>query len=482
MQPWSRYNTLFRSERYGWFVHNTLSGVMLELDEIHARIAESLRDGMSPFSAETGGFIALLVENGFLADPETERLKLMENRYRRNAACFSTAYLGLTICPTLACNFACSYCFEHSQGDATVMDEETIEALIAFIRKHNDAKHLTVRWYGGEPTLAFGVIETLTAKFIELFPDYADAGMVTNGYLLDRDKIDRLNDLKITSVQITLDGSEATHNRRRILRNGGATYEKIYRNIDLLMNSSWNGSCAVRVNVDRSNRHEYAALRKKLLGRYKGRMLTVYPGHLNTDESSTCDRQCGLCNGEWAAFQLDGYASDGIMPRGGLYPRSGTQNLCIATSIQGHVVGPKGELYKCWEDVGREGMVIGTVHDEQFTRPDLLFRYSIGTDPYNDSECMECKVFPVCGGGCVNRRMRVQQFGEGSLEYCSPLKDSLERYLDAYMDKWHTHQICRAVLGKGNPPSMENGYRMVQPETKKNDEVKNPLQALTGHE
>jgi len=481
MQPWSRFNTLFRSERYGWFLHNTLSGVMLELDEIHARIAESLRDGMLPSSTEADEFIALLEENGFLSDPDKEKIKLMESRYRRNAACFSTAYVGLTICPTLACNFACPYCFEHSQGDVTVMDDRTIEALLAFISKHNDAKHLSVRWYGGEPTLAFGVIETLTAKFIELFPDYADAGMVTNGYLLDQEKIDRLNDLKIATVQITLDGSEATHNRRRMLRNRGATYEKILENIDLLMASSWKGSCAVRVNVDRSNRHEYAALRKELLDRYKGRKLTVYPGHLNTVDGNACDQQCGLCNGEWAAFQLDGYFSDGITPRGGLYPVSGIQNVCIATSHQGFVVGPKGELYKCWEEVGREEMVIGTVHHEPFvTRPDLLARYSIGTDPYSDNECMECKVFPVCGGGCVKRRMKVQQFGEGGLEYCSPLKESLEKYLDAYVDKWHTKQICRAVLGKGRPPSMEKGYRMVQPEMKKIDAVKNPLETLTG--
>jgi uncharacterized protein len=266
-----------------------------------------------------------------------------------------------------------------------------------------------------------------------------------------------------------------------MLRNGGSTYQKILQNIGLLMDSSWKGSCAVRVNVDRTNRHEYAVLRKELLDRFKGRNLTVYPGHLNIAESNGCNHQCALCTGEWAAFQLDGFASDGITPRGGLYPRSGTQNVCIATSHQGYVVGPKGELYKCWEEVGNEGMVIGTVHAESFvTRPDLLVRYSIGTDPYGDRECMECKVFPVCGGGCVNRRMRLQQFGEPGLEYCSPLKDSLEKYLDAYVDKWHTNQICRAVLRKGGPPSMEKGYRMVQPEKQKTEEVKNPLESLPG--
>ncbi|NTU57857.1 MAG: radical SAM protein [Chlorobiaceae bacterium] len=483
MRPWSRYNTLFRSERYGWFLHNTLSGVMLELDENHARIVESIRSGMFEFSPESSEFISRLEQGGFLAEPSAERLKLMENRYRRNLACFNTAYVGLAICPTLACNFACTYCFEDSQGETAVMDDRTIEALLAFIRTHKDAKHLTVKWYGGEPTLAFDVIETLTAKFIELFPDYADAGMVTNGYLLDQKKIDRLNDLRITSLQVTLDGIEATHDRRRRLGGGGGTHDRILRNLDLLMASSWKGRCSVRVNVDGSNMHEYAALRKELLVRYKGRNLTVYPGRVNVVEGKACDQQCGLCNSEWASFQLEGYARDGITPRGGFYPLSGTQNLCIATSHQGYVVGPKGELYKCWEEVGKENMVIGSVHDEPFVADsELLVRYAVGADPYDDGECMECKLFPVCGGGCVNRRMMVQQFGEASLDYCSVLKESLERYLDAYMDIWHTNRICRAVLGKGSVPSMENGYRMVQPSMNRRSEVKNPLQTFNGHE
>lgn len=32
---WSRYNVLFRSERYGPFIYNTLSNTLIELDEPH---------------------------------------------------------------------------------------------------------------------------------------------------------------------------------------------------------------------------------------------------------------------------------------------------------------------------------------------------------------------------------------------------------------------------------------------------------------
>ena len=481
---WSRYNTLFRSARYGWHLHNALSGVMLELDERHRDVAAALREsgagagGIGANAGADGEFLSLLAEHGFLADPAGEKVKLMELRYRRSAACFGTSHVGLTICPTLACNFACSYCFERSQGDAAVMDGPTMDALLDFVGSHEDARHLFACWYGGEPTLVFDVIEALTERFIALFPDYRDASLVTNGYLLDQEKIARLGDLRITSVQITLDGVAATHDRRRRLRGGGATCERILGNIDLLMASSWKGRCALRVNVDKANQAEYATLREELLERYEGGDLRVYPGRVNTFEGHPYGRDRGLCAAEWGAFELERYAADGIAPRGGFYPVSGAQDTCVATSHQGYVVGPKGELYKCWEDVGRQDRAVGSVHAQPFiTDPALQARYTIGTDPHDDAECLECVVFPVCGGGCVSKRLRALQFGERDIEYCSPLKESLEGYLDAYLDLWHTRMICEAVLGTGSAPSMEKGYRMVQPEMR-TAAAKNPLEDL----
>ena len=349
MKPWSPYSTLFRSKQFGWFLYNALSGIMLELDEAHVLMVEKIRDGKPINLSEADKvFIKFLEENGFFASREDEQLQLMRLRYQRNAACFSTAHIWLTICPTLACNFGCPYCFEHSQDDAKVMSPETIDALVSFIKNHQDARYLSVIWYGGEPTIAFDVIKTLTERFLELYPDYDNASLVTNAYLLDRAKIKLLEDLKITLVQITLDGNEKTHNSRRKLKGGGSTYLKILDNVDALMNSSWKGRCSIRVNIDRTNQHEYAGLRAELLDRYKGKNLSFYPGHVNTFIDHPYDYQYGLCNSEWAEFNIGAYQKDGILPRDGLFPVSRTFNTCIATSYYGYVVGPRGELYKCW--------------------------------------------------------------------------------------------------------------------------------------
>jgi uncharacterized protein len=480
MKPWSIYNHLFRSERFGSFLYNALNGIMLELDQDHFMTAGKLRDGFQyELLNEHREFLVFLEKKGFLALREDELLLLMQMHYQRNVACFSTSHIGLTICPTLACNFGCPYCFEHSQNDATVMSDKTMDALVSFIKKHHDAKNISVSWYGGEPTLAFDIIKSLTSRFIEIYPEYNNVGLVTNAYQLDQGKIDHLEELKVTSVQITLDGSEKTHNSRRMLKGGIPTYRKILNNIELLMQSSWKGHCSIRVNVDRTNQQEYAPLRAELLGKYKGKNLLVYPGYIKNSLNHDYDHQCGLCNSEWTQFTLDCYKKEDIVPRGGFYPESGAQNTCIATSHYGYVIGPKGEIYKCWEDVGKEHMIIGSVHDEELVgNRKLVTRYSIGTDPFNDSTCMECPVMPVCGGGCINKRMRSQQFGEKGIEFCSPLKESLISYLEAYLDTQETKNICASVLGKSSEPTMKNGYCMVQPEQKKKVIVKNPLENL----
>jgi uncharacterized protein len=480
MKPWSFYNTMFHSEKSGFFLYNALSGFMLELDKEHYQTAARLRDGLESFEPQKDSeFPAFLEEQGFLAQREDELLQLMQLQYDRNAACFNTSTLGLTICPTMFCNFNCSYCIEENRNDGRVMSEETIDALVSFIKKHKDARKLTVLWYGGEPTLSLDVVKKLTSLFLELYPGYANAGMVTNGYLLDGKWIDELGKLKITHIQITLDGPMHTHDSRRMLKGGGPTYSTIMDNIDLLMNSSWQGRLSVRVNVDRTNSDEFASIRKELLYRHSGKKISVYPGRVNGYPGHSYDHRIGLCTKDWTDFLLEGYKSNGLVPRGGFFPTSGASNLCIATSRYGYVIGPEGEIYKCFEDAGNDKMAVGSIHDpEPVSNRALVVRYSTGADPFNDKDCVNCPVLPVCGGGCACKRLHSKYSGQEGSEYCSLLRDSLVPVLEAYLDTRQTMEICNALLGNASGPDMHKGYRLIQPERKSGTDMKNPLEFL----
>ena len=76
----------------------------------------------------------------------------------------------------------------------------------------------------------------------------------------------------------------------------------------------------------------------------------------------------------------------------------------------GFAIDEQGALYKCWEAVGRDAISFGNVRDfdvlqESSGDMNAWDAYFETLFPENDSECMACKVFPICKGGCPHKRM-----------------------------------------------------------------------------
>ena len=461
---WSRYNKLFKSERFGLFIYNALSNVLMELDQAHYAMLESLSEGHRVSDLPEKAFQALLCEKHVLVEPGEEEGVLLAQQYQRLAACFDTSVLWLTICPTLRCNFRCPYCFESSQQDGKTMTVATAHRLVDWIAQNKEIRAFHVTWYGGEPLLAFDAICVLTEELQRLDAKCEDIHLITNGYLLDGDKIARLNDLRISRIQITLDGPREIHDARRVLAGGGPTFDRILKSVDDLMDSDYAGHCTIRVNVDKRNAASFLDLRMGLLERFRGKRLSVYPGHVDAGQSHPYDH--GLCfdTTDWAGFNLGLYHSHGILPGCGLHPSGFMEGICIATRHNGFVVGPEGELYKCRRDVGKPGMVVGNIHGrDPITHPVLRAQYVVGMDAYNDPECRACERLPICGGACTNTRLRSKLFGEGCVHFCSPFKDHLVDYLEAYIDSLRTMEICAAVLAPGGRSRVVDGYRVVLP-------------------
>lgn len=452
MPTWSKYSTLFHSERFGYFLYSTMSNCLLQVDEPHYRFLQQLE--MEPSVADNGfdtSFISLLKAKHILVERGENEKLLMLKQYKKNCNCYGQKDLSLTICPTLACNFDCSYCFENSQHDTTVMSEETIENLLAFIRKKSGVGNIHIDWYGGEPTLAFDTVELISNKMLAKGMKLHDAQMTTNGFLLDIKKIKALNDLKINSIQITLDGPKTVHDRRRKLHDGRPTFEKVLANIDQLMSSSYKGKCDIRVNIDKNNRECFPALREKLMKRYKGKKVTVYPARVKGEESST------LNTGEWAKYCLDLYEKYGIITKHMLYPKSNDTGLCIAHFTNSFVSGPSGELYKCWEDVGMREKTIGNVNsDEPLSNHELPVLYTVGTDQYANEECRKCCFLPICRNACPRKQL-------SKTETCTHFKQYIVQCMESTYDIFKTAETSCDLLNKPFETLENKGYRIIYP-------------------
>ena len=142
----------------------------------------------------------------------------------------------------MECNFACSYCYEKNNKDSKTgkMSSSIQKALLEFIYKRAlHCEKLEIVWYGGEPLLCQDVIESLSASIISFCNTnniIYDASIITNGYLLNKHSSDFLKKNKIEMLQVTIDGNEQIHNKRRPLKNGTQTYFTIVKNILPLQN------------------------------------------------------------------------------------------------------------------------------------------------------------------------------------------------------------------------------------------------------
>jgi uncharacterized protein len=465
---WSRYNVLYQSPRFGPFLYNALSNALLDLDDEHFRRLTEMcgRGGAEVPVAPPGGgsagddqdFLAVLQEHKVLVGEGADEAALLALHYDRLGRCFDTAVLSLTICPTLGCDFRCTYCFEDSQADGAVMDAGTIDALIAFIESFRDVRRLTITWYGGEPTLAWAVIEEVTRRVEELDVEFQGATLVTNGYGLDAAKIARLSDLKISQVQITLDGPAEVHDVRRPLAGGAPTFARILANVHAVAGSDYEGRCSIRVNADRDNASRVAEVPGLLAGTTADGKVRVYATRVTGDPARGDGRL--LPNDEWAALETRLHRDEGVCPPSGLYPvpQVGT---CDATGRNSFVVGPRGELYECWDVVGRPEWVTGHLSSGAGATRAQCVEYAVSLDPFNDDLCGACTVLPVCGGGCVHQRLLARR--AGTLQCTSPLRDHLAEYLDEYYDDWLARALCTVGLPLDEESRRRAGYRAVHP-------------------
>ena len=425
---WSKYNILTHSEKFGYLLFNTFSLVFIQIDEQDINAWHALKQSPENYKAfKNWEYLVkarILVEqpeddlNVYLAD-------VLKNRY-------NSADVALTILPTRGCNFGCIYCYEQDRP-MKHMDEQTERSIIAFLKSNMNMKRLSVVWYGGEPLINFPSVERLSKAFLQMGVEYS-AKMVTNGYLLTPDIADKIESLCIRNIQITLDGPEAVHNQRRMLLGGLPTYRTIMNNLKYLLQVNKSVTIDIRTNVDRRNMEEYDTFYQNFRAEVDCTRVNLYPGFVSDLLSSECvSAEHNISAGGYKAqFALDIYDKYGIEIKSFL-PKY-RRHSCVASKYWAFVIGPEGELYKCWRMVGNKQQEIGNVNNLKIDMAKFS-RYITGADYTLDPKCLACEFITLCGGGCPLVRMRNKYEGL-TMNHCCPEKSHMEQLMEMRYDMY----------------------------------------------
>ena len=180
----------------------------------------------------------------FDEENEVKQIEELENN-----ACHRKDKFQIVIYTTNQCNFRCVYCTqEHIQKNLEKDTIEQIIELIASIAKEVD--EIELNWFGGEPLLQYeNIVRILkiTNEICEQNHCICSSNVVTNGYLLNRKRLEELRKLNVKQMQITVDGNKKLHDKQRILINGRETYDIILNNICMALESGI--KVTLRVNV-----------------------------------------------------------------------------------------------------------------------------------------------------------------------------------------------------------------------------------------
>lgn len=419
---WSKYNILSKSEKYGFLLFNTMSLAFIRINEQDIDMWKKLRE--TPDSYTNFQNYDFLIKARILVDNQEDDLNVyladvLKNRY-------NSSDMALTILPTRGCNFGCIYCYEQDRPNV-LMNEQTEKAIVKFVCSNSNLKRLSVVWYGGEPLLNFDSMVRLTKMFKQLNIEYS-AKIVSNGYLLTKEKADLMKDLAIRNIQITFDGSEEIHNQRRFLLGGQSTYRKIMDNLKYLLSINKEITIDIRTNIDRRNKDDYNKFYQDFKSEINDKRVTMYPGFVSDLLSSECvSPEFNISEGGYKAqFILDIFDKYGIEIKSFL-PKY-RMHSCVASKYFAFVIGPEGELYKCWRMVGNQKEAIGNVNDGSFDMVKFS-KYLIGADYTLDSKCLQCEFITLCGGGCPLVRMR-NKYEKISLNHCCPEKTHMEQLME----------------------------------------------------
>lgn len=336
--------------------------------------------------------------------------------------------LGLTIAPTLDCNFRCPYCYEKEKDyPKGGMTKEVMDKVVEFIDlKLENKGHLTLNWYGGEPLLEVEKVLELQESINSLAKDKnidQMIGMITNGFLLTKDISDKLFTVGLRSLQVTIDGDRKTHDNRRKHINGEETFEKILDNI-MLVNDEIRIS--IRVNIDRNNVSSIEDLLDHLCNRgiQKRKNITVYFSIVRNQICSFynyCYSQKEYADEEVKLYNL-------LLEKGFPLPREPRANIasCGAISPFSFLIQPDGGLQKCWNTIGDNNELVGHLLDNDNKEKFIANLYKwYAWSPFDREKCEKCSILPICMGSCP-----YESISNKDERNCDPYKFNINKMLE----------------------------------------------------
>lgn len=413
----SKYTIEVQIDKNTYMLYNTMT-------REYSLYSQSQRDSMlgllenlnkSEYLSDEIQIIKEWLDRGIIIDETVDEIKRLERL--ENKVCYQNRIFYMTIYMTNACNFRCVYCEQnHIVKHIEMQTMKKIADLVKVVTKKS--KVLRINWFGGEPLLRCDDMKSLLENIIEIGAQNKCeiiSFISTNGYLLSEMLIKELKGKSVAGMQITLDGTQEVHDRRRYLCNGDGTYRKILENICEALRQKM--QITLRVNIDGKNIKDVSGILDEIPEEYR-EQVTISISNVFQEKNKI------------SVFPILKRAIE----KG--YKYSGRYNsyaACTASMDNSLVIDTDGSLLLCTNTdetcpaIGYLGEG-GKVHLKRRDLRDSI----LATSAIKNQKCKTCIQLPICIGGCKYCRIWKNEECMGKSNDGMSLEE--RAYLDYYYD------------------------------------------------
>ncbi len=430
----SKRNLFFKSKENGYLLFCGNSNSFFQLDEENVPHVQKMFD-TGDDSELPEDIKKEFIKTGVLL-PESDEERFKRLKFISYQARFNPYVLTLTVAPTMACNFKCTYCYEGERVQNVTMSEEVIDGLIKFIKKH-DCKNLNLTWYGGEPLCVWEKIVEITKRIEALGIPEIHYGMVTNGSLINEEIIKFIAERKFDYIQITLDGDKETHNKRRPMKNGHQSFDVIFASLDKIYDycnrNKKHINVRIRVNLDKTNLNDYAKVYELIEKKYS-KAFEIYPAFVFQDSESNCHSADCMSSLESTEYLLN-LVKGNNLPASFIFPLKNRLCGCSIQVVNSFVIDSKGDIYRCWEEIAIKEKSLGNVITGFKDLNNVIQYHVMESSGFEDEICKDCLFLYSCMGGCPKHRRENMQLKKEINPVCLNIKNNPKEYLETYYEK-----------------------------------------------
>ena len=433
----SKYNFLFDVDN-GTYLYNLLSTALIEIDDSVKQSVELNNLELLPKS-----YLTDLKQMHYIVDDLSD--EVAEYMYYFNSIKYRLAAksFGLIFIPTYSCNLACPYCLQGQNKSKDIISEEALNSVLSFSEKKIEAskksgmnvEKINASIFGGEPLMAkqmvYGFCEGMTeiARYHDCSMNFL---MTTNGTLIDDSVIELIEKYKI-GIQISIDGSKSQHDKTRIRRDGKGTYDNIVENLKKLNDKGLKDNIVIRLNTDVNS----IVSAEETLREMRQYANDVYFGFLS--DFKGFNDGFDTCLDRWSYSEIMTTTIYPLLEKYGLkvYRTFGKMSPCTICTENRYVIDANLDVYKCEVLVNQQDAKVGTLDLSGNIVYNNNFYKHMAISPDKNAKCRECKLLPLCGGGCVGRAYVNQSLrnSDFNCHECRMQETDLLNYLKDYVKR-----------------------------------------------